>query len=305
MKSSPRPDGSEATCLLRIDAPERATVSVDEPLEMLARFAFDWADTLCRSTACANYHRGWSVVRAWTAGAGLPAGIIDFLPAMMRRARDGRIRVLLSGAADTGLAAALLACLRPVGIEPSIVLVDRCQTPLMQNNLFARHAGFPLETIEGLVADLTIAPVDVVLSHSFLGFVAPGERARTVAAWARNLRPGGAVLYSSPMIPNGEFRPSVSSPENLQEVTAEVIERVRAAGRADAEALARAAVGFWAWPVPHAQPCEDEVQDLFAGAGLVTVERHTRPFRKFDTVDATGREAADYRLRLNLVAERT
>lgn len=287
-----------------VEAPAPAEPSVDEPLEVLARFTFDWAERLCGAAGCAEYHRGWSTVRAWAAGSGLPDGVEDFLPAMTRVARDGRIRVMLSGAADTGLAAALLASLRPSGIEPSIVLVDLCQTPLIQNTLFARHAGFEIETVQGAVSDVTVAPVDAVLSHSFLGFVAPDQRAVTVTSWVRNLRRGGVVLYSSPLIRDGAFRPSTSSAEYLDTVRAEVERRARAAGHGDAEAMARAAAQFWAWPVPHRQPPEDEVLGLFGAAGLVIAERHLRPFRKFAAVDATGREAKDYRQRLNIVAER-
>lgn len=278
--------------------------SKDEPLEMLARFTFDWAESLCGATGCADYHRGWSLIRAWTAGAGLPDGIDDFLPTMLRLAQNGQIRVLLSGAADTGLAAALLACLRPAGIEPSIVLVDRCQTPLFQNTLFARHAGFEIETIQAQVSHVTVAPVDLVLSHSFLGFVSPDQRAATVASWTRNLRSGGAVLYSSPLIQEGAFQPSRSSAEYLQLVSAEVMSRASAAGYGDAEEMARAAEQFWAQPVPHRQPPENEVRSLLDAAGLVITERHIRPFKKFSTVKANGREGKDYRDRLNLVAKR-
>ena len=281
-----------------------AVFPVDEPVKQLAQFAFDWAQTLCGTSSCADYHRGWGVMRAWTADGGLPAGIADFLPAMTARARNGRIRVLLSGAADSGLASAMLACLRPAGIEPSFVLSDCCQTPLMQNMLFAQHARFALQTHHGRVEELTVAPVDVVLSHSFLGFIAPEKRAMTVAAWARNLRQGGAVLYSGPILGEGMVRPSTSTPEYLAAVAAKVVDNVRAAGGTDAEALAKAAVDFWAWRVPYTQPSEAEVLDLFAGAGLIPVDRRTQPHRKFNTVETTGREANDYRIRLNLVAER-
>lgn len=275
-----------------------------EPLDLLARFAFDWADTLCSGTGCADYHRGWTVIRAYSAKGGGPARISDFLPALQSVAQDGSVRILLSGSADTGLAAALLECLRPVGIEPRFVLADICQTPIAQNRLFAQHAAFELETHLGPVADLTVAPVDAVVSHSFLGFVDPQDRPATVRAWARNLRPGGVVLYSAPLVESESALPFLSTPEDIALAGRHVTETLRAAGRADAEAMGQAAAAFWAHRVPWRQPTEPEVVALLGDAGLILRDRQLAAFRKFKSTESFGREARSYHLRLSLVAER-
>jgi SAM-dependent methyltransferase len=288
------------------DFPAGASTPVTgEPLPQLARFALDWAGTLCAETGCADYHRGWSAIRAHASNGGRPSRIEDFLPALRSVARDGGVRILISGSADTGLAAALLDCLRPAGIEPRIVISDVCRTPLAQNELFARHARFALETRLGPVADLDVSPVDAVVSHSFLGFVDPRDRAATVRAWARNLRPGGVLLYSAPVVDGESDRRAVSTPEEIEIAARRVAEGARVAGEGDPEAMGRAAAAFWAHQVPHRQPTETEITALFQESGLAVRERRLCTFRKFGLTEAFGREARDYRLRLNLVAERT
>lgn len=252
-----------------------ANAPMDEPLAELAAFAFDWAHCLCDpQTGCLGYHRAWSIVRHIETGGALPAGQAFFGKALRGLARDGRIRVLLSGSADTGLAAMVLQELRPHGIEPQIVLVDRCLTTLEQNRLFARHAGLDLQTVQMDAADLRIAPVDAIIVHSFLGFFAPEARQAVVDMWARNLAPQGRVLISN-RLSTGQTAPRpAADPVDLARRKDEIAANARAHGypAPRAAAIAEAAEVLWQIRLGNPQLGEAELLQLLARAGLV-VER--------------------------------
>ena len=48
---------------------------MSEPLVALSRFAFDWANTLCKTEhGCASYHQMWPFLRLIETGGVLPAG---------------------------------------------------------------------------------------------------------------------------------------------------------------------------------------------------------------------------------------
>src|SRR5690606_6725054 len=125
--------------------PERVDPAVDisthnEPMQALAQFSYDWAPLLCgRDSACENYHRAWSMVRVLETGGALRAGGACFQRELERIYKNGGRRILICGAADTGLLAIVVRVMRGVGCEKCIVLVDRCQTALEQNRLYARY----------------------------------------------------------------------------------------------------------------------------------------------------------------------
>jgi hypothetical protein len=260
-----------------------APLPVDEPLAELAGFAFDWAHCLCDPRAgCFHYHRAWSIVRLIEAGGALPSGEAFFGKELRGLARDGRIRVLLSGAADTGLAAMVLKGLRPHGIEPEMVLVDRCLTTLEQNRLFARHAGFRLQTIQMDAAALEVAPADAIIVHSFLGFFSPESRQAVVDMWARNLAPHGRVLISNRLSAgDGTPRPD-ADPAALARRKAMVAANATALGYSPVRAakIAEAAVALW--QVRHGNPQlgEAEMMGLLDRAGLAVMDMQKDPSGK-------------------------
>lgn len=247
----------------------------EEPLAELAGFAFDWAHCLCDPQAgCLAYHRAWSMVRHVDTGGALPAGEAFFGRALRGLARDGHIRVLLSGAADTGLAAMVLKTLRPHDIEPEIVLVDRCLTTLEQNRLFARHAGFRLQTVQMDAAALDVPPVDAILVHSFLGFFAREERQAVVDMWARNLAPHGQVLISSRLSEGeGTLRPAWD-PDALARRKTVISAKALELGYSPAYSAAIADAGEALWKLNKSSPQlgEGELLILIEKAGLAVVE---------------------------------
>jgi hypothetical protein len=179
---------------------------MNEPLEQLARFSFDWAETLCAPEhGCTHYHRMWSMIRLLESNGAQPAGAEFFGREL--QPLGGSCRILISGAADTGLAAMILGQLRPRGIVPDFVLVDRCETTLAQNRLFARAAGIAMEVHHDDIRGCSCEPVQAVVAHSFLNFFPREERQKVVDSWARNLEPGGRLLLSQ-RLPEGRDRPT-------------------------------------------------------------------------------------------------
>lgn len=169
-----------------------------EPLDRLARFAWDWAPSLCDPAhGCQDYHRAWSLVRLLELGGAMPAGLPFFQRELGALARAGRRRVLVSGGADTGLMAVVVSAFRAVDTVPEIVFADRCETTCMQNRLFARHLRLEAEIRRCDIVELDCAPVDAVVAHSFLPFFEGPMRQRVIEAWARVTRPGGAALISN------------------------------------------------------------------------------------------------------------
>ncbi len=183
-------------------------VSIVEPLDKLSRFAFDWAETLCsKDLGCFDYHRMWTLVRLLESGGALPSGEDFFDAELPRVAKDGHVRVLLSGGADTGLLTlAANACLR-AGLTPDVKMIDCCATPLEQCRILALQNGIQFEAVQGSADSVCVGPVDAIMAHSFLFFVPREARPALFRNWSRNLRLGGKVLMSQRLLaPDQQFK---------------------------------------------------------------------------------------------------
>ena len=276
-------------------------LSVQEPLAELAAFAFDWAHCLCDPQAgCKNYHRAWGIVRLIEGQGALPAGGAFFERALLSLALDGRIRILLSGAADTGLAALVVQALRQHDVEPQIVLVDRCATTLEQNRLFARHAKFDLQTYQMDARDLNIPPVDAILVHSFLGFFAPDARQAVVNMWARNLAPTGRILMSNRLSRDAAKLRPLPDAQALATRTESFLTKALSLGytAARAKAMADAAQTLWQSRTNYPQLEENELLGLLDKAGLAVVHMERDPSGKsaspvFLAANGTGRDRVE------------
>lgn len=239
-----------------------------EPLARLARFAFDWAPSLCNPEhGCEAYHRGWTLMRLLDQDGASPAGW-PFLTRELRRLPRGvDTRILLSGSADTGLAAIVASALGPD--EATLVLTDRCETPLQQGLLFARHLRRAIETHRCDIRALDCAPVDTVIAHSFLINFAPEEQFRVVGRWAHLLKPGGVVLMSNRLAP--EDRPPRQRTEDARIEARVPVVRARALelGFAESELDGIEAVARAFWRLPSAAPItESQMRDNLRHAGL-------------------------------------
>lgn len=222
-----------------------------EPLGILARFAYDFAPHLCDPAhGCRDYHRGWSLLRQFEARGALPLGLDFFrreLGALAARLGQDRLRILISGAADTGQAAMLIEALRPAGIVPEFVAVDLCATPLMQQRLFLGMAGLRAEFHQADAVTVDVAPVDAIVSHSFIGFVPVPRRQALIANWARLLRPGGRLLVTERMAPRIGLQPGWPDPEERAARRAALAARLAAEDLAegDRQGMLAAADRLW------------------------------------------------------------
>ena len=180
----------------------------EEPLVESAPLAHRLAHTHCRPLPatgedCAWYHGFWQYLRlmglAKTSG-GQGAFLIETLRGLGRAGQSPR--VMVSGSADYSMPAHALWAYRLEGAILQLAVVDRCETPLALSRWYADRHG---ETISTHCRDVRDheppEPMDVVFTNSFLGSFDPASRPHLVAAWRRQLRPGGKVLFTNRLRP--------------------------------------------------------------------------------------------------------
>lgn len=252
-----------------------------EPLLPLARFAFDWADILCdASHGCAQYHRMWSVSRLLEYGGALPAGADFFRRELAAASSDGKVHVIISGGADTGLMAIAVEGARKSNLEIHVTAVDRCKTPLEQMRLYGEACGVRVDvhacTLDKLPADLG---ADVIVGHSILQFIPPDKRNDVFSAWKAALRPGGRIILwqrlDRPFVPIKQ----AWNPEEMRQHQDEFGKRMDntdvlgAFGSRDA--ILDAARAFWQTPLIRYEVKSEDVRSLALAndLSLLSVEK--------------------------------
>ena len=181
-------------------------MSVEEPLSLIAPLAAELAPQHCSADArnggtCAWYHGTVDYLRLLGVMSS-PAEDCGFLmPAFARLAADPAFRrVLVSGAGDCAMLGQLVSGFRSAAAEPSVMLIDRCATPVRLNEWFAERLELPLETAVVGILDFDSAETfDLICTHCFLGYFTPDERVRLFAKWFSLLRPGGTVVTVNPI----------------------------------------------------------------------------------------------------------
>jgi SAM-dependent methyltransferase len=243
-----------------------------EPLELLARFSWEWAPLLCDSEhGCRDYHRCWSMVRLLNKGGALPAGFEFFRRQFAGLVDEGRSRVLISGAADTGLMALVCAVFDALNAKPDIVLVDRCRTTVTQNQILANYLGLQADVRQGDVRDIDCEPVDAVIAHSFLVFFPEPDRRQVINAWGRVLKPGGKVLMSANIARHEKVKNPPKDQAKILAGQASLVSVARENGfsESDTQALGDIAVAMWRKQNTHEpQLTEEFLDDAFRQAGL-------------------------------------
>jgi SAM-dependent methyltransferase len=173
-----------------------------EDLPQLSAEASDLARRLCG--VCQNFHLIWPLLRLAQASGGdveAPAVCATLNRLLLRPGQ----RILIAGAADTGLLA-VVARAAAAGID--IVVLDRCETPLELCNRFAKRWALPIETMHLDLMKLSIeSRFDVVFAHSLLQFIPAENRVDVLFRLRRSLRPDGRLVLV--------FRTSARIEDNL------------------------------------------------------------------------------------------
>jgi SAM-dependent methyltransferase len=160
------------------------------------------SDALCRSPNgrdhCGALHGVWTDLRRLGLAAEPARHAAFYADALGALARQGRVRVLISGCADWGMLETVVHAYRDVRAPLDATVVDRCPTPVLLSAWFAAEIGLSIRTAVGDVIEWGDDDAfDVVCTHSLLTYPAADERRRLVANWRRIVRPGGAVVTVS------------------------------------------------------------------------------------------------------------
>ncbi|MGH6981463.1 MAG: class I SAM-dependent methyltransferase, partial [Stellaceae bacterium] len=166
-----------------------------------------WSREWCRHVTpsgetCAGYHGPWQFLRLFDIAHAVTNDAAFFRDAFGAAARRGARRVLVAGCADFAMAAAAQWAFRREGVEPEIVAIDICETPVRLNRWYAERTGATLAAEAANVLDYRPErPFDVVCTHSALGLFAPETRPALAARWRELLVPGGLFATVSRVAP--------------------------------------------------------------------------------------------------------
>jgi SAM-dependent methyltransferase len=165
----------------------------DEDLARLAAESFELSKSLCR--ACGQVHALWPYIRLARASTGVEAPSSHLRSVLTGLIAEGRRRVLIAGAADTGLLALLARAGADAGCDADIAVLDRCEAPLALCRRWAARASQRIVTLQQDLRDLDEAQrFDLVLVHGTLHFIAAAERADVLARLGRSLAYGGRLV---------------------------------------------------------------------------------------------------------------
>jgi SAM-dependent methyltransferase len=245
---------------------------VYEPLAETAPLARRLALEHCRSEhGCRTYHGIWQHLRLLGLNTTVRVDRAFFLGTLRRLARGGSRRVLVAATADYGMLAQILFAFRAEGVEPDCMLLDRCAAPLRLNDDYARRAGARLETIQTDILAAACEPVEVLCTHSFLGFVPAEKRVEVARVWFRLLRPGGHLVTSNVIRPADGWDAAPNAPANVERFRQRVLAAARAYGPAlgiEPELLAAEAASLKATRRPNPVRTLEEIGAFLEAAGL-------------------------------------
>jgi len=165
--------------------------------------------------SCVHVHAAWPAARLVGLVAS-PGQDAPFWREACSRigAADDRLRVLVSGASDHGVAEMVLSALGPRAHSAEITVLDRCETPLKINQWYATRVAHALKTC--CCDILAFDPgrrFDVVCSHGFIDQLAPAQWPMVLAQWYRLLRPGGIAIAINRLAASQRTGAAVQAPD--------------------------------------------------------------------------------------------
>jgi len=225
------------------------------------------------SNACRWYHGNWHLLKAL--GIVTSSAVHEReLSGMLRRAiaSTPQPRLLLSGSTDETLLRLAHETCRDLGIRPRIVALDRCATPLVFMEHYAREHVLDLTTVCSNILDFASdEQFDIILTHAFLGYFDAQQRPRLIEKWNTLLAEGGQIITIQ------RVRPPESPPtvQFSTEQSAHFVEAALAAAEQqgvsepeDTAAVEQAATVFAANFRAYSINSKAEIRKLFVDAGL-------------------------------------
>ncbi|WP_162916817.1 class I SAM-dependent methyltransferase [Dongia deserti] len=175
-------------------------------METTARFPEDLAANLRLVEALAPAHcsgcMGYHLARARRRlKAGSPDALdrtetIQLLRTCLGQASHGAVDIVIAGVGDTNLLATCAEAM-PDLAKVRFTVLDRCRTPLVLCEAFARRHGLNVETSQVEVGAPDAAfPADIILVHSLLRFLPRSAHRAVMLALRRWLKPEGMILFS-------------------------------------------------------------------------------------------------------------
>lgn len=278
-----------------------------EPLEESAPLARRLASQLCRKGPgveedCSWGHGVWQTLRL----LGLvtsPSYHAEFYVRAFASVGVGAgpPRLLVSGAADYGMLACVLAAFRAQGREPAVTMLDVCETPLALARWYAERASCRLETHRGDILDYEgPGGFDAVCSDSFLGRFAPDARVDLLKKWRALLKPGGSAITVVRLRPGSSGARIGFSAEQARSFAAATLRAANAAKVSLAFApqeIADHAAGYAIRHFTYSIGSAGEVRDLFERNGFRVEILHSGSVAMGNRQAASGpsaRSDADY-----------
>ena len=162
-----------------------------EDLVEQAATQYRLAEQFCDT--CRNYHAIWPYRRLARVVATADASAPGFESTLDALFKTGKRKVLIAGAADTGLLA--LTARTGAAYDVNIVVLDRCRTPLELCRQFAQRWSLRSCTLHQDLTGLDLAAeFDVVFANSVLMFIAPELRIDVLRRLSRALRLDGRLV---------------------------------------------------------------------------------------------------------------
>jgi hypothetical protein len=266
-----------------------AALHLEEPMISSAPLASKLAPVLCRgdhvdAEDCAWYHGIWQFLRVFDMVSTPTWHSAFYLGSIQQLARDGANSVLITGTADYSMYAHVIHAFRLQGHEPQVTVVDLCETPLMLCRWYGRLAGNEPRVIRRDVLEFDpTTNFDVIATDAFITRFSSTDRTRVSEAWARYLRPGGALLTTVRIEPGvaarGAVTPTEAQVESFRRRARRAADRWRAFLLVDPAEVEDAARTYAAKMISNAFRGVEDAIEILDAAGFET---------KYQLVDVPG-----------------
>ena len=163
----------------------------------------EWAKTHkgdLQVESCDWYHGTWQYLRLLNMVATPPWYTFynETLSGILRKKPDANI--LISAAADFGMAATLIDAIETAGTKPTVALYDICNTPLLATQWYAQRKGIKIECVRDNIITSPNMPLhsyDLIVTDEFLTVLKAEYKPSILKRWKELLKPGGQVVTTA------------------------------------------------------------------------------------------------------------